>query len=425
MKPVMRRARLIPVSGIGSASEAERRAASAFLAVLGVVRDLSAALLGPLGAPGAKRAAVEAFAEVQFTSREKTDRPDGLIRVSFGNKTWTAIVEVKTKSDALTSEQVNRYWNIARREKFDHMVTISNEIAPGPGVHPTIGLRVTKASPVKVSHLSWSEILLIAVRIREHTPVEDREQAWLLNELIRYLEHPASGVLSFDDMGPSWVTIREGAQANTLSRRTAGIADVVDRWGQLIRFAALRLASEVGEDVSIRLDDQKEQVAALCSDGVLNASLHIPKTAGDLKIQADVRAKKIEAAVTVRAPQNLGPVGRVSWLVKQVGGAAPNLSIENYPKNSSIPTIASLGAVLDDRGELLGPDRRVPYRFKLVSRTQMGAGRKAGARRKSFIGSVLDTVDKFYETVIQEIDEWRPPVPKRKVTPKQEGSREN
>ena len=45
----------------------------------------------------------------------------------------------------------------------------------------------------------------------------------------------------------------------------------------------------------------------------------------------------------------------------------------------------------------------------------MGAGRKAGPPRKSFIGSVLDTVETFYEKVVQEIDEWRPPVPKRKV----------
>lgn len=37
------RARLIPVSGIGSEKEAETRAASAVLAVLSVVRDLSVA----------------------------------------------------------------------------------------------------------------------------------------------------------------------------------------------------------------------------------------------------------------------------------------------------------------------------------------------------------------------------------------------
>lgn len=35
----------------------------------------------------------------------------------------------------------------------------------------------------------------------KHKGVDDPEQAFLLAELIRYLEHPASGALSFEDMG--------------------------------------------------------------------------------------------------------------------------------------------------------------------------------------------------------------------------------
>jgi hypothetical protein len=33
--------------------------------------------------------------------------------------------------------------------------------------------------------------------------------AWLLVELIRYLEHPRSSAAGFDDMGAAWVPIRE------------------------------------------------------------------------------------------------------------------------------------------------------------------------------------------------------------------------
>lgn len=57
-EPSFTKARLIPVSGIGSAQEAEQRATSAFLAVLSVVRDLSMELLTPLGASRAQRAVV-------------------------------------------------------------------------------------------------------------------------------------------------------------------------------------------------------------------------------------------------------------------------------------------------------------------------------------------------------------------------------
>ena len=57
------RARLIPVSGIGSEKEAETRAASAVLAVLSVVRDLSVALFAPMGASKAGKATVETYIE--------------------------------------------------------------------------------------------------------------------------------------------------------------------------------------------------------------------------------------------------------------------------------------------------------------------------------------------------------------------------
>ena len=74
--PTLTKARLIPVSGIGSAQEAEQRATSALLAVLSVVRDLSLELLSTLGASRAQRAVVETFIQVHM---DKTKiRPDGL-----------------------------------------------------------------------------------------------------------------------------------------------------------------------------------------------------------------------------------------------------------------------------------------------------------------------------------------------------------
>jgi hypothetical protein len=44
-------ARLIPTSGISGQEEAERRASSALLAVMGAVREFGLALVKPLGAP--------------------------------------------------------------------------------------------------------------------------------------------------------------------------------------------------------------------------------------------------------------------------------------------------------------------------------------------------------------------------------------
>ena len=69
---------------------------------------------------------------------------------------------------------------------------------------------------VGLHHISWSEVLHEAQMQLAHRGVEDRVQAWLLAELIRYLEHPRSGAAGFDDMGAAWVPVREAVAASTL-----------------------------------------------------------------------------------------------------------------------------------------------------------------------------------------------------------------
>lgn len=105
-------ARLIPTSGINGPEEQERRATSALLAVLGAVREYGRALLKPLGAPGGT---IECYIEVPFDLGERKLYPDGLIRISRGGKSWTALVEVKTGSNELATEQLENYLDIARQ----------------------------------------------------------------------------------------------------------------------------------------------------------------------------------------------------------------------------------------------------------------------------------------------------------------------
>jgi hypothetical protein len=106
----MQRARLMPTTGIGSEKEAEQRATSALLAVMTIVRDFSVALLSPIGASKARKATVEAFTEVEvkLPSGVKV-RPDGLVRVSYGSTTWSALVEVKTGDSLLEAAPASRW----------------------------------------------------------------------------------------------------------------------------------------------------------------------------------------------------------------------------------------------------------------------------------------------------------------------------
>ncbi len=418
----MIRARLIPTSGIGSEKEAEQRATSALLAILTVVRDLSIELFSPLGASRAQKATVEAWTEVQFAYNGKRMRPDGMLRIYYGKSTWTALVEIKTGDATLDAEQINTYWDIARAEKFNHVITVSNEIAPNADTHPTPGLRVRSNSPVQVTHLSWTAILTTAVRLKQHKGVADPEQAFLLSELIRYLEHPSSGAMAFSDMGPHWVALRDDARAHALARKDDGVEDVVARWDQLIRYAALKLGSEIGEDVTQVLskshrDPKARQaylVEQLCGPGTLDGTLRIPNTAGDLEILADLRAQQLVASLTVAAPQDKGAVGRVTWLVNQLKEVSPAVVLEAYPKNAKTGPTATLGQALEDRQALIDESKREAFKFRIAWRHDMGMPRKSGGKNPGFIDTVLDLIDSFYGEVVQTITPWVPSAPKIK-----------
>lgn len=329
---------------------------------------------------------------------------------------------MKTGDNVLETDQINAYWDLARAEKFDHVLTISNEIAPNADAHPTEGLRVRANSPVQVSHLSWTAILTSAVRLKQFAGVEDPEQAWILGELIRYLEHPASGALAFGDMGPNWVAVRDAARTATLTKRDNGVEDVGSRWDQLLRYGALKLGSEIGEDVIHVLSRNHREAKArtahlvdsLCADGRLEGTLRIPNTVGDLELEADLHGQHLAAAVEMNAPDDRGAVGRVSWLVNQLKDAPADLVIESYVKKARTPTTARLSDIRDDRTLALDDQKREPYRFRVIHRTAMGRGRTTGKKNPGFIDSVLELINDFYGRVVQNLTPWTPPAPKMK-----------
>ena len=250
----------------------------AVLAVLGSVREFGRAVLKPLGAPGGK---VETFIEVPFKFGEQTVYPDGLIRVTRGSTTWTALVEVKTGSAELQREQLECYLDVARDNGFQAVLTISNQISPTPGVHPvTVDGRKTRR--VELHHLSWPSVLTTAVQQHVHRGVSDPDQAWILAELIRYLEHPKSGAFDFSDLGPAWVPIREAVAAGTLPRQRQGSSRMHLAIGPILRFLSLGLGRELGAHVHVHLNRREafdaklrmnRQCVGLVEDGTLSGSI--------------------------------------------------------------------------------------------------------------------------------------------------------
>lgn len=403
-------ARLIPVSGITSNVEAEMRATSALLSVLSIVRDLSVALLTPLGASSARRAAVEAFIETTFKLDSKVVRPDGLIQVTYGASVWKALVEVKTGDNVLEAEQVSNYVAVAREQGIDAVLTISNQIAVG-GQHPCEDVKMRANSKVRLAHFSWTEILAHAVRTKVHRGVTDPEQAWILGELIRYLEDKRSGAMAFEDMGGDWVAVRDAAREGTLRKADPGVREIVGRWDQLLQFAALRLGEQTGADVQHVVaraqSDPKIRCAyltdTLVGSGTLEGVVRVPGAASDIALAADLRARRVSASADITAPTDRGNKARITWLVKQLGADTPSgLTIEAWGRNARQPVAATLVQAREDRDVLLDPSREIA-RFRLVQRCEMGANRKDGGRSPGFIQSAVGLLNGFYSETLRQV----------------------
>ncbi len=411
-------ARLIPVSGIRSTEEQETRATSALLAVLSAVEEFGVAFTKPYGAPKVK---LQTYTEVPFKiSDDKTVRPDGLIQAQRGKKSWTALVEVKTGKNDLQREQIENYLDVAKNEGFDCVITISNQISMIPGQHP-VEVDKRKIKKVNLYHLSWSRILTEAVLQQSHRGVSDPDQAWILGELIRYLEHPKAGSVDFSDMGQHWVGVRDAVKNGTLRHTDKNAPEIAGKWEELVSFAALRLGRKLGADVQEVLSTKEKGdiafristiVDEMVNQGLMTGKIRIPDAIGDIELKTDLRAQQIIVSINIAAPKSGRTLTRINWLIRQLKESSADVRIDSWGQRARTSMSELLGKVKQDPNSIFPADNRDLVSFTVSAIKPMGMARSVG--KHSFIDSVLDTFDWFYGDVVQHLQEWQPPAPKLK-----------
>lgn len=402
--PSWQPARLFSVSGVGTGEEQENRATSTLMSTMMAVRDFGRALVTRFGGPAGT---IEAYPEVPFTLDERTVRPDAVIRVARAGRIWTALLEVKTGASELRREQVDSYLDLARQQGYDAVITLSNDLTPTGGAHP-LSIDGRKLRSVTLHHISWSEVLHEARMQLAHRGVDDRMQAWLLAELIRYLEHPRSGAAGFDDMGLGWVPVREAVAAGTLRPTDRKIGGVVASWDKLVRHMCLRLTGQLGVAVApvfprrvARDAAARAQASAveLATSGTLRTTLRIPGAIGVVEVVADLRTSQVRTTVPVDAPRDGGGTKRVNWILRQLGSAPGGMTVEVLFSRREQTACEQLKDIRDRPAALL-PDPAAEVRsFRLTLCSPLGT--KRNGLRNGFIPSVNAAVDAFYAEVVQ------------------------
>ncbi|MFB8203692.1 TerD family protein [Kitasatospora purpeofusca] len=402
-------ARLFPATALNRDREREVRATSVLLSVMAQVPEFGRRLTAAFGAPAGR---METFAEVSLPHGETPKRPDGVIRVERAGRLWTALVESKTNGNPLKAEQVQDYMDIAARRGYEAVITLSNDVALDGSPLVPVKIDGRRKHKVLLAHLSWAEVAYQAKMLIRHEGVGNPAHAWLLQELLHYLQHDNSGCHGFQNMGPAWVPVRKGIDDETLAAGDERATQVVESWERLIRQVCLQLGGELGVKVlpvqrTGRGEDARARRTALadrlCADGRLNAEIRIEDAPGTIAIAADLRVGKLRTSTEIPAPEQGYPLSWVKRLVRQLGEAPADLHIETLTDGASAGPRGTLEKLRPEPGDLLPKDSARITGFRLSLSKSMGSTR--GNAESGFIRSVDAAVERFRTGVLVHLDQ--------------------
>lgn len=424
-------ARLVPV-----ATKPELRNTSAACSMLIAVEEFAAALLSPLGAPIGKRSRIQAWTEPVFKGNrgEPKERPDALIIVDNGRRQWRALIEAKAKGASLQSEQIERYLDLAKAHSVDAVITLSNQFVATPSQSPC-AINRTKLRKVDLFHWSWSFLKTEAKIQLSKSAVSDPDQAYMLAEFVRFLEHDSSGVSEFEQMGKEWVeACRLYFAKSMLSKKSSIGAAVVRDWDELMRCTALILSRELEANVTTVLTAKERKdpngrleshLDSFISTGELHSRLDVPGAASPVAIEADLTRRSVTVSMAVEAPKDKKRASAtVTWLLRQLAKTTDEglLVVAKWPGRVQ-DTCAELGRVREHVDCLVGErPGHVPRAFEIRSVSDLG-GRFT--QRRKFVPEVVSCVTQFYSSVGQHVVPWQAPPPKPKKPLQVEGQEDN
>jgi hypothetical protein len=416
-------ARLIPSI---SDSKKEEKATSIVLAAFMAVPEFAAKVLSGIGVSVSKRTKIECYTEVVFSksAKEGDKRPDGLMVVKTGSRIWSALVESKIGRADLQSDQIESYLTLAKQLDVDAVITLSNQFSPSPIHHPA-KISATKTRSVDLFHFSWLSLKSSAAILVNEKGIADPYQAYLMSEIVRYLDSDSSGVERFSRMPQSWkdlcTAIQNGA---TVGKNADMVIESVGAWHLLLKQLALDLSLAIGESVEISLTRENiknpeslltEEADQLRATGCLDTELTIPNAASKLKIAADIARKVVFVSMKLDAPKDTKrATASIKWLLRQLKDKElDDLSIRAYWPRRIGTTIESIAAVRENPSILIPEGSNVmPTSLEVCRVIDLGA-RFKGAM--AFVEDVSRVIPSFYQDAGQQLSSWVAKAPAIKV----------
>lgn len=428
-------ARLIP----SPRSKPELTATTAVLSVLGAVEEFGHRFMRRVGGPGYAnlRRYYRSYCEVPAKTLQLAggidgkslldttptwgshDRPDGVIVVSR-NKDWRALVEVKTGSDELGSEQVGAYHRMAVELGFDAVITISNEVGSRNGEPPSSALKEIRPAQLKkipVWHVQWRDLLADGLALHaKHLEdnVADEDQDWILGEWLRYVHDDRSEILIPAKLGAGWNDVLQLAKKRLLQEDSPELKDVVEHWGDLAREVEFqmringvklepRISRKEKDDPSLRHASLRREAT---TERTLSHSWKFPTPVDTFNCSVDLDARLVRFFFEVNSVTGKSAAARVMCWASQIETKlATEVVVRPKWKKPSIETPVLLSECtgvkpLNDYLKSKGIDISNGMPTRIGFEWHKSLQGKAGRGGQTHLAQICEGVHEFYSEVM-------------------------